>query len=65
MSHIANNVAAQNIWDTLRRSTPVSDRLGRSGDALPTTRGAEFGTAHAAARDAVHTPLTPRRWRAE
>ncbi|EUA68277.1 ethanolamine ammonia-lyase light chain family protein [Mycobacteroides abscessus] len=39
--------------------------MGRSGDALPTTRGAEFGTAHAAARDAVHTPLTPRRWRAE
>ncbi|MBN7552181.1 ethanolamine ammonia-lyase light chain EutC, partial [Mycobacteroides abscessus subsp. abscessus] len=57
MSHIANNVAAQNIWDTLRRSTQSRIGLGRSGDALPTTRVLEFGTAHAAARDAVHTPL--------
>lgn len=57
MSHIANNVAAQNIWDTLRRSTQSRIGLGRSGDALPTMRVLEFGTAHAAARDAVHTPL--------
>lgn len=57
MSHIANNVAAQNIWDTLRQSTQSRIGLGRSGDALPTTRVLEFGTAHAAARDAVHTPL--------
>ncbi|RIT04634.1 ethanolamine ammonia-lyase, partial [Mycobacteroides abscessus] len=42
MSHIANDVAAQNIWDTLRRSTQSRIGLGRSGDALPTTRVLEF-----------------------
>lgn len=41
----------------MRRSTQSRIGLGRSGDALPTTRVLEFGTAHAAARDAVHTPL--------
>ncbi|EUA76152.1 ethanolamine ammonia-lyase light chain family protein [Mycobacteroides abscessus] len=35
----------------------VSDRLGAQRRCAATTRVLEFGTAHAAARDAVHTPL--------
>lgn len=44
---------------TLRNFTQSRIGLGRSGNALPTNRLLEFGTAHAAARDSVHTPLDP------
>lgn len=57
MSDIANDGAAQEIWSVLRQSTQSRIGLGRSGDGLPTNRVLEFNTAHAAARDAVHTPL--------
>nr|WP_228541740.1 ethanolamine ammonia-lyase subunit EutC [Nocardia sp. XZ_19_369] len=49
--------AAQQFWTDLRRSTQSRIGLGRTGDALPTTRVLEFRAAHAAARDAVHLPL--------
>ncbi|MFT4086303.1 MAG: ethanolamine ammonia-lyase subunit EutC [Gordonia sp. (in: high G+C Gram-positive bacteria)] len=45
------------MWDDLRRTTQARIGLGRTGDALTTTRLLEFGAAHAAARDAVHQPL--------
>ncbi|MFF0816321.1 ethanolamine ammonia-lyase subunit EutC [Rhodococcus sp. NPDC003318] len=49
--------ALQNFWDDLRATTQARIGLGRSGDALPTTRVLEFRAAHAVARDAVHQPL--------
>lgn len=44
-------------WDTLRRHTQARIGLGRNGNGVPTRRRLEFVAAHAAARDAVHTPL--------
>ncbi|WP_280233100.1 ethanolamine ammonia-lyase subunit EutC [Nocardia cyriacigeorgica] len=47
----------QRFWAELRATTQARIGLGRSGNALPTTRVLEFRAAHAAARDAVHTAL--------
>ncbi|MGY1792889.1 ethanolamine ammonia-lyase subunit EutC [Geodermatophilus sp. SYSU D00525] len=44
-------------WAVLRSATRARVALGRAGDALPTHRELEFRAAHAAARDAVHSPL--------
>ena len=44
-------------FDTLRAATRARVALGRAGDGLPTGRLLEFRAAHAAARDAVHSPL--------
>ncbi|MFE3960613.1 ethanolamine ammonia-lyase subunit EutC [Nocardia sp. NPDC059091] len=51
------DIAAQAFWDGLRRSTQARIGLGRTGDTLSTAEVLEFRAAHAAARDAVHSPL--------
>ncbi|PWW23573.1 ethanolamine ammonia-lyase light chain [Geodermatophilus normandii] len=52
-------------WAVLRSATRARVALGRAGDALPTARELEFRAAHAAARDAVHSPLDADRLRAD
>lgn len=44
-------------WTLLRRATRARVGLGRAGDGLPTAENLRLAAAHAAARDAVHTPL--------
>lgn len=52
-----NDEDTRAFWLGLRSYTQARIGLGRAGDALPTRRVLEFAAAHAAARDAVHTPL--------
>ncbi|GAA0286174.1 ethanolamine ammonia-lyase subunit EutC [Streptomyces turgidiscabies] len=47
------------IWAALRRHTQARIGLGRAGSALPTRHRLELQAAHAAARDAVHSPFDP------
>jgi ethanolamine ammonia-lyase small subunit len=47
------------LWDSLRRHTQARIGLGRAGSALPTRHRLELQAAHAAARDAVHSPFDP------
>ncbi|MET8027815.1 ethanolamine ammonia-lyase subunit EutC [Streptomyces avermitilis] len=47
------------MWAALRRHTQARIGLGRAGSALPTRHRLELQAAHAAARDAVHSPFAP------
>ncbi|MGW4977401.1 ethanolamine ammonia-lyase subunit EutC [Streptomyces mirabilis] len=47
------------LWNSLRRHTQARIGLGRAGSALPTRHRLELQAAHAAARDAVHSPFDP------
>ncbi|WP_460068012.1 ethanolamine ammonia-lyase subunit EutC [Streptomyces sp. YKOK-I1] len=47
------------LWPALRRRTQARIGLGRAGAALPTRHRLELQAAHAAARDAVHSPFVP------
>ncbi|MFC8364820.1 ethanolamine ammonia-lyase subunit EutC [Streptomyces griseorubiginosus] len=51
--------AASDPWSALRRRTQARIGLGRAGSALPTRHRLELQAAHAAARDAVHSPFAP------
>ena len=48
---------SSDAFDLLRSATRARVALGRAGDGLPTARLLEFRAAHAAARDAEHSPL--------
>ncbi|MFF4658037.1 ethanolamine ammonia-lyase subunit EutC [Streptomyces sp. NPDC001381] len=48
-------------WPALRHRTQARIGLGRAGTALPTRHRLELQAAHAAARDAVHSPFAPER----
>jgi ethanolamine ammonia-lyase small subunit len=47
------------LWSALRRHTQARIGLGRAGSGLPTRHRLELQAAHAAARDAVHSPFAP------
>ncbi|MFJ2818596.1 ethanolamine ammonia-lyase subunit EutC [Streptomyces sp. NPDC087294] len=47
------------VWTALRHRTQARIGLGRAGTALPTRHRLELQAAHAAARDAVHSPFAP------
>jgi ethanolamine ammonia-lyase small subunit len=47
------------LWAAMRRHTQARVGLGRAGSALPTRHRLELQMAHAAARDAVHSPFEP------
>ncbi|MEU9345492.1 ethanolamine ammonia-lyase subunit EutC [Streptomyces sp. NPDC048278] len=47
------------LWPLLRRRTQARIGLGRAGSALPTRHRLGLQAAHAAARDAVHSPFVP------
>ncbi|MEU9666020.1 ethanolamine ammonia-lyase subunit EutC [Streptomyces bobili] len=47
------------LWAALRHRTQARIGLGRAGSALPTRHRLELQAAHAAARDAVHSPFDP------
>jgi ethanolamine ammonia-lyase small subunit len=64
-AEMAISAAGDDPWAVLRSATRARVALGRAGDALPTARELEFRAAHAAARDAVHSPLDVDRLRAD
>ncbi|GAA1503559.1 ethanolamine ammonia-lyase subunit EutC [Nocardioides humi] len=49
--------AGSDFWTALRAHTPARIGQSRHGEAPGTRERLEFASAHAAARDAVHTPL--------
>ncbi|PAZ13914.1 ethanolamine ammonia-lyase [Streptomyces sp. SA15] len=59
MSHLPVHTDDSTLWSALRRHTQARIGLGRAGSALPTRHRLELQAAHAAARDAVHTPFDP------
>ncbi|MGW7239859.1 ethanolamine ammonia-lyase subunit EutC [Streptomyces sp. NPDC054804] len=55
----APTAGPDDLWPLLRRHTQARIGLGRSGSALPTRHRLGLQSAHAAARDAVHSPFDP------
>ncbi|MET7733813.1 ethanolamine ammonia-lyase subunit EutC [Streptomyces sp. NPDC005402] len=53
------SVQTGELWSELRQRTQARIGLGRAGSALPTRHRLELQAAHAAARDAVHSPFAP------
>ncbi|WP_405593147.1 ethanolamine ammonia-lyase subunit EutC [Streptomyces sp. NBC_01190] len=55
----AGPAAERAMWAALRQRTQARIGLGRAGSALPTRHRLALQAAHAAARDAVHSPFDP------
>jgi ethanolamine ammonia-lyase small subunit len=55
--HMDEHADDLTLWPAMRRHTQARIGLGRAGSALPTRHRLELQTAHAAARDAVHSPF--------
>ena len=51
---MTEDVAVQEFWDELRKTTQARIGLGRAGDALCTRQVLELAAAHAAARPTTH-----------
>ncbi|WP_430381345.1 ethanolamine ammonia-lyase subunit EutC [Streptomyces arenae] len=65
MTEMTTAAGLDELWPLLRRRTQARIGLGRSGPALPTRHRLGLQAAHAAARDAVHSPFEPDRVTAE
>ncbi|MFF4119630.1 ethanolamine ammonia-lyase subunit EutC [Streptomyces sp. NPDC001714] len=59
MTEVTTTTGLDELWPLLRRHTQARIGLGRSGPALPTRHRLGLQSAHAAARDAVHSPFEP------
>ncbi|MDX6311689.1 MAG: ethanolamine ammonia-lyase small subunit [Streptomyces sp.] len=59
MTDLVAQATDATMWSALRRHTQARIGLGRAGSALPTRHRLELQAAHAAARDAVHSPFDP------
>ncbi|MER5792144.1 ethanolamine ammonia-lyase subunit EutC [Streptomyces sp. NPDC001980] len=59
MTEVTTPTGLDELWPLLRRHTQARIGLGRSGSALPTRHRLGLQSAHAAARDAVHSPFEP------
>ncbi|MER6267848.1 ethanolamine ammonia-lyase subunit EutC [Streptomyces sp900105755] len=59
MTDVTTTTGLDDLWPLLRRHTQARIGLGRSGPALPTRHRLGLQSAHAAARDAVHSPFEP------
>ncbi|MER6223345.1 ethanolamine ammonia-lyase subunit EutC [Streptomyces sp900105755] len=59
MTEVTTTTGLDDLWPLLRRHTQARIGLGRSGPALPTRHRLGLQAAHAAARDAVHSPFDP------
>jgi len=57
MTDLVAQATDATMWAALRRHTQARIGLGRAGTALPTRHRLELQAAHAAARDAVHSPF--------
>ncbi|MFE2428323.1 ethanolamine ammonia-lyase subunit EutC [Streptomyces sp. NPDC059373] len=57
MTDLVAQATDATMWAALRRHTQARIGLGRAGSALPTQHRLALQAAHAAARDAVHSPF--------
>lgn len=55
------SIVTHDAWCELRTQTPARVAIGRAGGSLPTNEWLNFKSAHAAARDAVHSAFDAER----